>query len=56
VESLKIISTNYSSPKHKINGVDAGTYEETTAHTSTTKNVTMNARISVKHWSNGTST
>jgi hypothetical protein len=48
VESLKLISANYVSPKHKFNGVDAGTYEGTTAHTSTTKKVTLNACISVK--------
>ena len=48
VESLKLISTNYASPKRKFNGVDAGTYEETTAHTSTTKKVMLTARISVK--------
>jgi hypothetical protein len=48
VESLKLIATHYASPKHKHNGVDAGTYKETTAHTSTTKKMTRNARISVK--------
>ena len=48
VESLKLISTNYASPKRKHNGVDVGTYEETTTHTSTTKKMTLNARISVK--------
>lgn len=48
VESLKLISANYVSPKRKHNGVDVGTYEETTAHTSTTKKVTLNARISIK--------
>jgi hypothetical protein len=48
VESLKLIATHYASPKRKHNDVDAGTYEETTAHTSTTKKMTLNARISVK--------
>jgi hypothetical protein len=48
VESLKLIATHYASPKHKHNGVDAGTYKETTAHTSTTKKMTLNAHISVK--------
>jgi hypothetical protein len=48
VECLKLISTNYTSAKRKHNGVDAGTYEETTTHTSTTKKVTLNARIRVK--------
>jgi hypothetical protein len=48
VESLKLISTNYVSPKRKFNGVDVGTYEEPTARTSTTKKVTLNARMSVK--------
>jgi hypothetical protein len=48
VESLKLISTNYVSPKRKHIGVDAGTYEETTAHTSTTKKVTLNTCISIK--------
>ena len=48
VESLKLISTNYASPKRKFSGVDAGTYEETTAHTSTTKKITKNARMIMK--------
>ncbi|KAK1660890.1 hypothetical protein QYE76_049049 [Lolium multiflorum] len=48
MESLKLITTNYASPKCKHSGVDAGTYEKTTAHTSTTKKVTLNTRISVK--------
>jgi hypothetical protein len=48
VESLKLIFTNYASPKRRYNGVDAGTDEETTAHTSTTKKVALNTHISVK--------
>ena len=49
VETLKIITTNYPVPKRKRSPqVDAGTYEETTAHTSTTKKVTRNARMSMK--------
>jgi hypothetical protein len=48
VESLKLISVNYTSPKHNHNGVDAGTYEETTAQTSTIKKVMLNACISIK--------
>jgi hypothetical protein len=48
LESLKLISTHYALPKRKHNNVDAGTYEETTAHTSTTKKMTLNARMSMK--------
>jgi hypothetical protein len=48
VESLKLIATHYASPKRKHNDVDAGTYEETTAHTSTTNKMMLNARISMK--------
>jgi hypothetical protein len=48
VESLKLVATHYVSPKHKHIDVDAGTYEETNAYTSTTKKMTLNARISVK--------
>lgn len=49
VETLKIITTNYHVPKRKRSPqVDACTYEETTAHTSTTKKVTRNTRMSVK--------
>jgi hypothetical protein len=49
VESLKFIATNYSSPKHKkTNQVDASTYQETTTHTSTTKKITLNARMNEK--------
>jgi hypothetical protein len=48
VESLKLIVTHYASPKCKHNDFDAGTYEEATTHTSTTKKMTLNARISMK--------
>jgi hypothetical protein len=48
MESPKLIATHYASPKRKHNDVDAGTYEEATAHTSTTKKVALNVRISVK--------
>jgi hypothetical protein len=46
---LKMVTTNYLLPKGKRSPeVDAGTCEDTTAHTSMTLKFTKNARMSVK--------
>jgi hypothetical protein len=48
LEILKLITTNYPLPKCKISTqADAFTYEDTTAHMSTTRKITKNDRLSV---------